>query len=105
MKIQLQAVTPLTFGGKRLAKGDTFEASTGNARILKAIGKARDYTPEEAATPAPVEAKAETGHIVETGEAVKATAKAPAKTTSKAKAGSVKTKSGTYKTKDMKAQQ
>jgi hypothetical protein len=47
--MKLAAKIRLRYGGRSLQPGDAFEASTSDARILKAIGKAVDYVDPEIA--------------------------------------------------------
>lgn len=74
MRQNLEAKQSFTYAGKSLKVGDTFSAPRGDARVLRAIGKAVPAS-GEGATSAPAKKT--------TAPAVK---RAPAKKTSKAKA-------------------
>lgn len=52
-RLKITAIKDLRYAGVSLVTGDDFEASDKDARILKAIGKARDYVAEVAVEPTP----------------------------------------------------
>jgi hypothetical protein len=55
--IDLIATKAMRYGGKALVPGDSFQASSRNAKLLKAIRKADDAPPPPPPPPAPTEAE------------------------------------------------
>jgi hypothetical protein len=50
MKKTMIASQPISYGGRRLARGDAFEAKRQDARLLRAVGRATE-PPEKNTTP------------------------------------------------------
>lgn len=81
MRENLKATKSFTYAGRALKAGDAFSAVSGDARVLRAVGRAKTYETVQAVSEVTKGASADAGDAVDPGAPGDAAADAPARKT------------------------